>query len=99
MVAPHVTFTNLIPPIVVDHYKRVGLYMQTSEDVALAIALLAQDPSYNGKTISISQGVYHELEVGYTSKTVKDAMYGADDYVPANDEEFGAVVSALTSRF
>jgi len=97
MVAPGVTFTNLLPSVTLDHYKRLGLYCQSSEDVAKAIAFLAQEPSFNGKTISINQGVYRELEDALAN--AKETIYGSDNWVPANQEEAMALLSALVTKF
>jgi hypothetical protein len=97
MVAPSVTFTNLLPSITLSHYKRLGLYIQTSEFVANAIAFLAQDASINGKVISVSHGVYRELEGPMAE--AQDAIYGANDWTPKTEEEVEALLSALVTRF
>jgi hypothetical protein len=97
LVAPSVTFTNLLPSETRKHYERLGLYIQTADDVARAIAYLAQEQTFNGKAISVSQGVYRELEGPLT--ILKGEIYGEDDFEPKNEEEFGAMVSAMISKF
>ena len=97
LIAPSVTFTSLLPSETRQHYERLGLYCQSAEDVARAVAYLAQDSTLHGKTISISQGLYRELEEPLMN--LKDEIYGKDDFNPSNGDEFHAMVSAMISRF
>lgn len=96
MVAPSITFTPFLPRVTLEHFYRLGLYKQTPDDVALAIALLAQDSSYNGKVISVNQGVYREVE-GPT-REAREAVFGVEEF-PKNQEEGEAMISALVTRF
>jgi hypothetical protein len=97
LVAPGVTFTTLLPQVTRGHYERLCLYIQTPDDVARAVAFLAQEETWNGKAISVSQGVYHELEEPLSN--LKSAIYGEDDYTPATEEEFLAYISAMETRW
>lgn len=97
LVAPGVTFTDLLPATTRTQYERLGLYMQPPEDVARAVAWLAQEETWNGRAISVSQAVYRELEEPLEG--LKGAIYGEDDFVPKTNDEFLAYISALESRW
>jgi hypothetical protein len=97
MVAPSVTHTNILPKGSADPYRKLGLYVQTGDDVARAVAFLAQDEGYNGKSIAITQGVYRELEGPIES--LKTQIWGEDDFEPRNEEEMAAFLGVQLNRF
>jgi hypothetical protein len=97
MVAPSVTHTNILPKGSAEPYVKLGLYVQTPHDVARAVAFLAQEEDYNGRTISIAQGVYRELEGPIEG--CRDHIWGEDDFIPQNDAEMEAFLGVQENRF
>jgi NAD(P)-dependent dehydrogenase (short-subunit alcohol dehydrogenase family) len=96
MIAPSVTHTNILPGGSGEHYKNLGLYVQTAGDVARAVAYLAQTDS-NGKTIAISQGLYRELED--TIDRLKDNIWGEEDFTPSEGPETEAFLMVQLNRW
>jgi NAD(P)-dependent dehydrogenase (short-subunit alcohol dehydrogenase family) len=74
-IAPSITdsaMTRFLPNIIPD-FIRTGTPVSTPEDVAKAVAFLAADQRYNGRTISIDGQTYRELESGVERHT-RDVM-------------------------